>query len=102
MLVLLLVSAFYLALSKEAAYHLLACYSATLVSLFLCEIVCRFTMYGTDLMMLLNIVLRGVAIYSVTIPVSGITCVEPFFKVVTYYINPLVTLSDFIILRTNT
>ena len=102
LLALLLLSPAYFALQKQAAYFLLACYGGTLISLLLCDFVCRFTMYGTDLVMLLNIVLRGIAIYSVSLPVTSITCIEPFFKVVTYYLSPILTISDLVLLRTNT
>jgi len=102
LLALLLISTAYFAIQKQVAYFLLACYGATLISLFLCDFVCRFSMYGTDMMMLLNVILRGVAIYAVTQPVAGIECIEPIFKLVTYYMSTLLTVCDLLLLRTNT
>jgi len=102
MLVLLLISIAYFALQKWAALFLLACYGGTLISLVLCDTVCRFTMYGTDLMMLLNIILRGVCIYYVTISVTDIVCIDLFLKIVTNYTNMALVISDLVLLRTNT
>jgi len=59
-------------------------------------------MYGTDLMMLLNIILRGVCIYYVTISVIDIVCIDLFLKIVTNYTNMALVISDLVLLRTNT
>lgn len=53
-------------------------------------------------MMLLNIILRGVCIYYVTISVTDIVCIDLFLKIVTNYTNMALVISDLVLLRTNT
>lgn len=91
----------YMSIQKQAAYLMLAMYAASVVALLLLDLACCYSLVSTEFMMLFNILARGAAIYAVGPLVVDITCITPLFKLISYFLNLIITLTDLILLRSN-
>jgi hypothetical protein len=92
---------FTLLLEKEAFLFELSCYLSTLIVLLVCELICRFNIIGTEFMLSSTVILRGLAIALVTPQFTTVECISPYFKMITYYLNLVMCLSEIILLKTN-
>lgn len=91
----------YMSIQKEAGYLMLAQYAATVAVLLLLDLACCYSLVSTEFMMFFNFLARGAATYAVGPSVAEVPCISAFFKVVTYYLNMVMGLSDLILLRSN-